>query len=313
MIEYQTPTQVIANTKLALEEGVAGVFLINHDFDYPEMLPILRQLRGQFPSAFLGVNFHTMNGNEAFPVLGRLAREGVKIDAYWADNACIEHRGEQVPFRTTPHAGAMACLVRSTRSRTCFALLCMEHVRTRRCASSCMLGVASCARVRLEQFLRHSSFIIIPASPLRCPDACVRVQRTLTVSFFVCFCAGAGKLAAEAILLARQKSAWDGLYFGGTAFKNPKQHQKLCAPVPTDCLEHVSEAAARFMDVVTTSCSNTGEASDEEKIRLMRAGCRQTPLCIASGISADNVSMFFDSVDIVLAASSIQVSLLYPG
>jgi hypothetical protein len=29
-------------------------------------------------------------GAEAFPILGRLAREGVKVDAYWADNACID-------------------------------------------------------------------------------------------------------------------------------------------------------------------------------------------------------------------------------
>lgn len=78
------------NVQLALEEGVAGVFIINHDFDYPQLLPILRQVRGRFPDAFVGVNFHTINGGEAFPILGRLAREGVKMDAYWADNACIQ-------------------------------------------------------------------------------------------------------------------------------------------------------------------------------------------------------------------------------
>lgn len=83
--------QVTENVQLALEEGVAGVFIINHDFDYPQLLPILRQVRGRFPEAFLGVNFHTLNGSEAFPILGRLAREGVKVNAYWADNACIEH------------------------------------------------------------------------------------------------------------------------------------------------------------------------------------------------------------------------------
>ena len=120
--------QVVANMEIALEEGAAGVFIINHDFDYPQMLPILRQVRGRFPLAFIGVNFHTVNGAEAFPILGRLAREGVKVDAYWADNACIEHASAEQP-------------------------------------------------------------------------------------------------SADMIAETRLRSAWDGLYFGGTAFKNPRQHQ----------------------------------------------------------------------------------------
>ena len=94
--------QVTNNVQVALEEGVAGVFIVNHDFDYPQMLPILRQVRGRFPDAFLGVNFHMMNGAEAFPILGRLACEGIKIDAFWADNACIDtHSVDQVPATHT--------------------------------------------------------------------------------------------------------------------------------------------------------------------------------------------------------------------
>lgn len=29
-------------------------------------------------------------GDKAFPVLGQLAKEGTIVDAYWADNACID-------------------------------------------------------------------------------------------------------------------------------------------------------------------------------------------------------------------------------
>ena len=112
---------------------------------------------------------------------------------------------------------------------------------------------------------------------------------------------------AEMISSTRQKSGWDGLYFGGTAFKNPKQHQKLCVPVPSEYLTGVSEAATRYMDVVTTSGSDTGIAPDMEKIALMRAGCLDTPFCVASGISCDNIEAFFEDVDCVFAASSIQV------
>ena len=209
VIHAKSAEQVLQNVQVALDEGVAGVFIINHDFDYPEMLPILRQVRGRFPDCFLGANFHMVNGVEAFPILGRLAREGVKIDAYWADNACIEYASVEQP-------------------------------------------------------------------------------------------------TATAIAQVRQRSGWDGLYFGGTAFKNPKQHPKLCQPVPTEHLTHVASAASQYMDVVTTSGSESGVAPDLQKISLMRAGCLDVPLCVASGIAPDNVANFFEDVDIVFAASSIQ-------
>lgn len=113
--------------------------------------------------------------------------------------------------------------------------------------------------------------------------------------------------SAERISSARQTSGWDGLYFGGTAFKNPKQHKKLCAPVPPECLTNAAEAASRYMDVVTTSGPDTGVPPDQEKITKMRAGCLDTPMCVASGISADNIQDMVEDVDCVFAASSIQV------
>eukprot|EP00802_Teleaulax_amphioxeia_P017482 Tamp_17640.p1 GENE.Tamp_17640~~Tamp_17640.p1 ORF type:complete len:338 (-),score=55.72 Tamp_17640:116-1129(-) len=209
IIHAKNAEQVIENVQIVVEEGAAGVFIINHDFDYPQVLPILRQVRGRYPDVFVGVNFHTLNGAEAFPILGRLAREGIKIDAYWADNACIDHTAVSQP-------------------------------------------------------------------------------------------------SAEQIASTRQKSAWDGLYFGGTAFKNPKQHQKLCAPVPVECLTEVAEAASRYMDVVTTSGPQTGVAPETTKIELMRRGCLDTPLCVASGVGPDNVELLFEDVDCVFAATSIQ-------
>jgi len=209
VIHAKDADQVTQNVQLALEEGVAGVFIINHDFDYPQLLPILRQVRGRFPDAFVGVNFHTINGGEAFPILGRLAREGVKMDAYWADNACIQ-------------------------------------------------------------------------------DASI------------------DQASAEMIASLRQRSGWDGLYFGGTAFKNPRQHAKLCTPVPAENLTQVAEAASRYMDIVTTSGPDTAVAPDAQKIALMRAGCLDTPLCVASGVTSENVQTLFEDVDCVFAASSIQ-------
>jgi hypothetical protein len=72
--------------------GAAGAFLINHDFPYPQFLPNIAQVRARFPGLWLGVNFLAVTGREAFPVLGHLAREGVAVDGYWADDARIDER-----------------------------------------------------------------------------------------------------------------------------------------------------------------------------------------------------------------------------
>jgi len=91
-------SQAERNVQIAVAEGAAGVFLINHDFPYPQFLPIIAHVRARFPSVFLGVNFLAVTGLEAFGVLGGLQREGVQVDAYWADDACIDelasHQGQ---------------------------------------------------------------------------------------------------------------------------------------------------------------------------------------------------------------------------
>jgi predicted TIM-barrel enzyme len=82
--------QAERNVRAAIGEGAAGVFLINHDFPYPQFLPIIRHMRHMFPSLWLGVNFLAVTGKHAFPVLGDLQREGIVVDAYWADDARID-------------------------------------------------------------------------------------------------------------------------------------------------------------------------------------------------------------------------------
>ncbi len=82
--------QAERNIRVAIGEGTAGVFLINHDFAYPLFLPIIRHVRNRFPALWLGVNFLAVTGTDAFPVLGALAREGTPVDGYWADDARID-------------------------------------------------------------------------------------------------------------------------------------------------------------------------------------------------------------------------------
>ncbi len=86
--------QAARNIEVAVREGAHGVFLINHDFEYPQLLPILREVRIRFPWLWLGVNFLGVTGKDAFPVLGKLESDNIPIDAYWADNARIDERTE---------------------------------------------------------------------------------------------------------------------------------------------------------------------------------------------------------------------------
>lgn len=87
--------QTARNIRLALDEGAHGIFLINHDFDVPTFLPIVRRVRDDFPDLWLGLNFLAVTGKDAFPILGALKGEDCPINAYWADDARIDERTAQ--------------------------------------------------------------------------------------------------------------------------------------------------------------------------------------------------------------------------
>lgn len=105
--------------------------------------------------------------------------------------------------------------------------------------------------------------------------------------------------AAEAVLEARNKMGWTGLYFGGVAFKYQR---------PVDDLAEAATRASRFMDVVTTSGPGTGYAASPEKIRVMKQSLGDHPLAIASGITPENVGDYLDSADCFLVATGISKS-----
>lgn len=108
------------------------------------------------------------------------------------------------------------------------------------------------------------------------------------------------QIEAEKIQQARERSGWDGLYFGGVAFKYQREVNNFGL---------ASKIAVGYMDVVTTSGLGTGSAPDREKISSMKAAIGDYPLAIASGISPDNVHNYLDIADCFLVATS----LLVPG
>jgi hypothetical protein len=98
---------------------------------------------------------------------------------------------------------------------------------------------------------------------------------------------------------ARRAVGWQGLYFGGVAFK----HQR-----PVTDPSAAAMAAAPFVDVITTSGSATGSAAPAEKIAAMKAAVGRHPLALASGVSPENFDLYRPHVDFVLAASSVSDS-----
>jgi len=187
------------NVEVLLNAGAQGCFLINHDFAPEQFLPIIRDTRAAFPSLWMAVNFLAVTGKDAFPVLGGLQSEGCQVDAYWADDACIDEDG-------------------------------------------------------------------------------VNTQ-------------------AKDIASVRARSGWDGLYFGGTAFKK----QRNVAP---DRYGDAAREACGFMDVITTSGVATGQEADLGKLETFRAAIGDRPLAVASGISPDNARSYAD-VDCFMVATGI--------
>jgi hypothetical protein len=92
VIHVRDNEQAERNVRILVEEGAAGCFLINHDFGVDRFLPIIAHVRAKFPALWLGVNFLAVTGKDAFPILGRLKRDGITVDGYWADDARIDER-----------------------------------------------------------------------------------------------------------------------------------------------------------------------------------------------------------------------------
>lgn len=95
----------------------------------------------------------------------------------------------------------------------------------------------------------------------------------------------------------KQDSKWEGLYFGGVAFK----YQALVVD-----WGKAAKNAAPFMDVVTTSGPGTGMAAALDKIRWM--SLEAPKLAIASGITPENVREYLPHVHYFLVATGISKS-----
>ena len=107
--------------------------------------------------------------------------------------------------------------------------------------------------------------------------------------------------AGERFQQVRHKIGWNGLYFGGVAFKYQRE-------VPATLLPVAAQKASSWMDVITSSGPGTGYAATIEKAKALRSGAGRHPLALASGVSPENVDGFLPYVDAYLVASEIETA-----
>ncbi len=76
----------LANTKIALENGADGVFLIGHGVRHQDLICIYDHVRKQYPNAWIGVNFLdlTTNGIQKEKLLSAIS-ECTDLSAVWMD------------------------------------------------------------------------------------------------------------------------------------------------------------------------------------------------------------------------------------
>ena len=200
VIHVLDDARTAANIDHIIDAGLKGCFLINHDFGIDAFLPVLDAIRGRYPDFWIGVNFLAVTGLKAFPILADLEERGVRIDAYWADDARIDE-------------------------------------------SAVTQG------------------------------------------------------EADNIAATRTACGWEGLYFGGTAFKKQR-------PVDPQESARAGGVAGGFMDVVTTSGIATGHSADLGKLAEFRGALPDRPIALASGITPDNATDY-DMVDCFMVATGI--------
>lgn len=101
----------------------------------------------------------------------------------------------------------------------------------------------------------------------------------------------------------REQLGWQGLYFGGVAFKGQP-------PVADEDMCSVATLAEVLMDVVCTSGPGTGLAAPVAKVKAMR-GCLSPDGCLAlaSRVTEQNVGDYLPFVDAFLVGTGIERSL----
>lgn len=95
VVHHLNGPTTLEQARLALSLGADGVFLISHGGSDFDLVPLAHQLTAAHPDKRIGLNFLSLDANQA---LGWCMREGFK--ALWVDDAGMTSKGATVAGRT---------------------------------------------------------------------------------------------------------------------------------------------------------------------------------------------------------------------
>lgn len=84
VIHITSDEQALAQTKVALDNGAGGIFLIDHKRRYTKVLITYDKIRQEFPDAWIGVNFLDLSADRAIQVVPTGA------NALWTDSQGLD-------------------------------------------------------------------------------------------------------------------------------------------------------------------------------------------------------------------------------
>lgn len=80
----------LVNTRIAIENGADGVFLIGHNMVYVTLFNIYEQVRKHFHTTWIGLNFLDISNNKMWGKLSCVANCCSKLNALWVDDMLDE-------------------------------------------------------------------------------------------------------------------------------------------------------------------------------------------------------------------------------
>lgn len=143
-----------------------------------------------------------------------------------------------------------------------------------------------CDNARALSRLHNQSKLII--SGLWCDDGMIIDNEDIPLE---------ADLFRDKIEEGRKRGKWNGLYFGGVAFKYQKTVKNI---------DFVARVAKEYMDVVTTSGDGTGKAAKPDKVITFRKAIEDHALALASGVTCTNVKNYLPYVNAFLVATGIE-------
>lgn len=78
--------QTMENVKIAIDNWIKSVFLVDHEFDSIKFLPIVQEVKSKYDNIWLWVNMLWISPEDVFPLINT---KNLNLDWVWVDNPYI--------------------------------------------------------------------------------------------------------------------------------------------------------------------------------------------------------------------------------